>query len=481
MFDVAVIGAGIVGSAIAYELSKCAVSVVLLEKENDVSMGSSKANSAIAHAGYDPEPSTLMARLNVEGSKALAALCKRMSVWYKQVGSFVIALEKEDLEMLDKLYKRGQANGVEGLKILSKQQALELEPNLNNEILGALYAPTAAIIDPWGLCIALAENAVKNGVELKLSTAVTGIKKQADCFAIATNNGDYNACYVINCAGVHAGEINDFVSQKEFEITPSKGQYYLLDKSQGGLVNHIIFQCPSKVGKGVLVAPTVGGNLIVGPNSGIGKNLDDVSTDSEGLEFVRTMSAKSVGGINFRETIRNFSGERAIAAEKDDFLIYNSSHANGFINVAGIKSPGLTAAPAIALYVLDLLEGCGLTLVRKQSYSDSRELVGFSGLSYLEKATVIAKDDSYGRVICRCETITEGEIIAALRSPIPPRTIDGVKRRCGAGMGRCQGGFCSPRVQEIIARELNIPMEDVLLDGAGTIILTGKTKGGDER
>lgn len=479
MFDVTIIGAGVVGSAIAYELSKKELSVLLLEKENDVSTGTTKANSAIVHAGYDPETGTLMAKLNVEGSRLLKEQCARLSVMYKQVGSFVIALTNEDMGTLDKLYKRGVENGVEGLKILTGSEALALEPNLNNKLLGALYAPSAAVIDPWGLCIAYAEVAVKNGVCLKLSTAVSAIKKQDDGFQITANGGEYRSRFVINCAGVHSAEINDMVAPSEFSITPSKGQYYLLDKSQGGLVKRIIFQCPSKIGKGVLVAPTVGGNLIVGPNSSDGKSLDDVSTDGDGLEFVRTMSGVSVSGINFRETIRNFSGERAIAEGKDDFLIYNSTHADGFINVAGIKSPGLTAAPAIALYVLGILEGCGLSLTEKENYCNSREAIAFSALSYEEKAALIEKDSSFGRVICRCETITEGEILAALRSPIPPRTIDGIKRRCGAGMGRCQGGFCSPRVQEIIARELKIPMEEVLLDKSGTIIITGKTKDGE--
>ncbi len=477
MYDVAIIGCGIVGAAAAYELSRYRLKTVVLEKDADIACGTTKANSAIIHAGYDPEPGTAMAELDVLGAKLTKEIAEKLDVHYKQIGSLVLGFDDEDMQVIKKLYENGVANGVEGVAILDGKQVLEMEPNLNSEVIGALYAPTAAIINPWEMCIAMAETAKINGTEFRLNSPVNAIEKIENGYRITTPSGVVEAAYVVNAAGVYSDAVHNLVGEPEFKILPSKGQYYLLDKSEGEVVNHIIFQCPSKVGKGVLIAPTVHGNLIVGPDASDVEDADDVSTTQDRMDFVREISSKSVPKINFRASIRNFAGIRAIS-DQPDFIIAESKTAKNFINLAGIKSPGLTSAPAIALRCVEILKGCGLALEKKESFTDERHVVRFKELSMEEKAEIIKKDPRYGRIICRCETITEGEIVAALRSPITPVTVDGIKKRCNAGMGRCQGGFCGPRVQEIISRELNIKMEDIELNTKGSYILTGETKEG---
>lgn len=477
MYDVAIIGCGIVGAAAAYELSKYQLKAVVLEKEKDIACGTTKANSAIIHAGYDPVPGTAMAELDAKGAALTKEIAHKLDVHYKQIGSLVLAFDEEDLKTIGTLYENGMANGVPGLELLSAQQVLDMEPNLSKEVKGALHAPSAAIINPWEMCIAMAETAKINGVDFQLNSPVEKIEKTEAGYCLTTPQGTVEAKYVVNAAGVHSDAVHNLIGEPEFKIIPSKGQYYLLDKSEGNTVNHIIFQCPSKVGKGVLVAPTVHGNLIVGPDAVNIENPDDVSTTQDAMDFVRTTAMKSVPGINFRASIRNFAGVRA-QSDHPDFIIAESKTAKNFINLAGIKSPGLTSAPAIALRCVEILEGCGLQLTKKEKHIDERHVVRFKELSIEEKAALIKKDPRYGRVICRCETITEGEIVAAIHSPIIPNTLDGIKKRCNAGMGRCQGGFCGPKVQEIISRELNIPMKDITLGNDGTYIITGETKEG---
>ena len=316
-------------------------------------------------------------------------------------------------------------------------------------------------------------------MEVKLNTKVTGIKKENDTYKIDTDNGEIEARYICNAAGVFADKINEMCNEKTFEITPNKGEYYLMDKSQGTLVNHVIFQCPNENGKGVLVAPTVHGNLIVGPDSQPSAG-EDVSTTKQGLDFVRTKALKSVPGINFRESIRNFAGVRAKTADHD-FHIYEDAKNKGFINIGGMESPGLSSACAIAVDIVKMLGNSGLELDQKTDITDERKIDRFKHLSHEDRAKLVEKDPAYGKIICRCETITEGEIVNALHRPIPATSIDAVKRRCNAGMGRCQGGFCGPRVQEIIARELNLPLAEVPQDRLGTNIITGETKDGGAR
>lgn len=474
MVDVAVIGCGVIGAAVAMELAKRQVSVVVLEKNNDVAMGTTKANSAILHAGYDPEPGTLMARLNVRGVELAKEICENLDVHRKQIGSLVLAFTDEEVPHVEKLYENAKANGVPGAKIISGEEVAQMEPNLS-PVKCALYAPSAAIVNPWEFAIAMAENAVENGAEVRLNSPVTEIEKTENGWLLKTPSGDVEAKYVVNAAGVSAGEVHEMVAEKEFTTIPCRGEYYLLDKTEGTRVNHVIFQCPTKVGKGVLVSPTVHGNLIVGPNA---EDVDSVANTAAGLAFVAEMAKKSVPSINFRENIRNFAGVRA-NTDQSDFIIEMA--ADGFLDLAGMKSPGLSAAAAVGEEAVKLLEEAGLSAPKKENPVTKRHKVRFKELSAEEKAELVKKNPAYGRVICRCETITEGEIIDACHEIIPPCSIDGVKRRAGSGMGRCQGGFCGPRVLEILARELKKDPEEIMQDGAGTVILTGRTKEGGER
>lgn len=477
MYDVTIIGCGVVGASLAYTLSQYDLQVLVLERENDVAMGTTKANSAIVHAGYDPEPGTLIAKLNVRGSNIMEHLCRDLSVKYKRIGSFVLAFDADSRSHLDRLHDNGLKNGVPDMKILSGDEARALEPNLSRDVCAALYAPSAAIIDPWGLCIAEAEVAVRNGVVLKLRSTVTGLEQHDDSVLLHTTSGDYETRYVINCAGGWSHEICALTGETEWEARPSRGEYYLLDKSSGDLVHHVIFQCPTAAGKGVLVAPTVHGNLIVGPNSTPVSSPYSRETTSAGLDEVAAASRKSVDGIDLRQSIRNFAGVRAITSEPD-FIIRPAKSCARMLHVAGIKSPGLSAAPAIAEYAAQMLADMGVTLNKKANWDGTRTQIRFKELSQQQKAALIGRDPRYGRVICRCETITEGEIVAAIHSPIPPCSIDGIKRRAGAGMGRCQGGFCGPRVLDILARELAENPLDIPQDGDGTTLLIGETKGG---
>lgn len=476
MYDVIIIGCGVVGAACAYELSRYELSVAVLEKSNDVANGTSKANSAIVHAGYDPHPGAAMARLNVEGNRLMPELCRRLDVPFRQTGSHVLAFNEKEVETLKTLYARGVENGVPGLKLLSGEEARAMEPNLSDAVCGSLWAPSAGIVSPWELTLALIETAVRNGTELHLEAPVTALRQENGRFIAETPKGAFEAKYVMNAAGVRCEEIAAMLGCADYKIQPNRGEYYLLDKSEGTRVHSTIFQCPNENGKGVLVSPTVHGNLIVGPNAVNISDPDGTENTAAGLAFVREMALKSVPSISFRDNIRNFSGVRANHPE-DDFLIGENPKVSGFYELAGVKSPGLSSAPAIAKDAARWLAG-KTTLTEKTHFIDTRRRIRFNELSAEEKNALIRENPLYGRVICRCETVTEGEIVAAIHSPVPPTTINGIKRRVGAGMGRCQGGFCGPRVQEILSRELGIPMDKILMDQPGTYILTGETKGG---
>jgi len=472
MYDALIIGGGVCGAAIAMHLSKYEIECCLVERENDIAMGTTKANSGIIHAGYDPEPGTLMAKLNVRGNEMAHTLCKDLGVPFKAVGSLVVAFDDGDLEHIKRLYDRGVENGVQGMSILDGEEVASLEPSLSPEIKGALYAPSAGVVNPWQFCIAMAEAAAANGVEFKLGAEVTAIEKLPDRFRVTAGGEIIEAAYVINAAGVYSDKIAALVGANDFRIEASKGQYYLLDKTQSGLVSRVIFQCPTKAGKGVLVSPTADGNVIVGPNSESDSGREDRATDREGLESVSAAAAKTTAKINYRENIRSFAGLRA-KADRDDFIIGESPLCERFINVAGIKSPGLTAAPAIGEYVAEIMRE-KLSPEEKRGWTMPAPRVRFAELSDSEKAEYCKRDPRYGNVICRCNTVTEAEIIAALESRIPARTVDGVKRRAGSGMGRCQGGFCGPRIHEIISRFYGVPAEQVLQDRDGSYIVCGK-------
>ena len=476
MYDVLIIGAGVIGASIFRELTKYNLKVAVVEKENDVAMGTTKANSAIIHAGYDPKCGTLMAKYNVRGNDMFEKICSELSVPFKKIGSLVLAFNNEDLKVIKDLFINGNNNGVKGLEILNKEEVLSLEPNISKEVIGALYAPTAGIIGPFEYTIALMENGYKNGGDIILESEVVSIDKLEEIFIIKIKDGkEIKAKYIINAAGIYADKIHNMICKEKFKIIPRKGEYYVMDKSQGNIVNHTIFPCPSKVGKGILVTPTVHGNILVGPNAVDLEDKESLNTTSEGLKYIRKSVAHITEKIDFKESIRTFSGLRATSTI-NDFIIGEDSEVKGFIDVAGIKSPGLSSAPAIAEDIIKLLRNSGLNLMKNDNFIEVRTQVRMSELSPLEKEELIKNQPLYGRMICRCEGITEGEIVDIIKNSFGKITLDGVKRRCRPGMGRCQGGFCGPRVQEIIARELNIKMEDVLLEKNDSIILYGKSK-----
>jgi glycerol-3-phosphate dehydrogenase len=477
MYDVVIIGAGICGASIARELSKYKLKTLVLEKENDVSNGTSKANSGIVHGGYDPEEGTLMAKYNVKGNEMFEDICSELSVFYKKVGALVLGFSYEDKLVLEKLLKRGINNGAKGLKILSRNQVLELEPNLNSKVQFALYSPTVGVVDPWELTMALMENAVVNGIELRLNSRVTDIEKSSDCYRIIVNDKDeIETKTIINAAGLFGDIIHNMVSKNKINTKPVKGDYYIMDKCVGDVINKVIFQCPSEKGKGVLVSPTVDGNLIVGPDAVTVENRDNVNTSSESMKFVRERATESVEALDFRFSIRNFAGIRAYLDNTKDFLIGELKDAKGFIDCIGMKSPGLTSSLAIAEDMPVILRSAGIELQVKENFNGRRERINFKDFNKEEKNKLIKKDPSYGRIICRCEGITEGEIIESIKRPVGARTIDGVKKRCRPGSGRCQGSFCTIRVQEILAKELGVDIKDIVMDKLKSNIILGETK-----
>ncbi|WP_074351496.1 NAD(P)/FAD-dependent oxidoreductase [Proteiniborus sp. DW1] len=479
MYDVTIIGAGIIGAFIARELSRYELKIALLDKENDVSNGASKANSAIIHAGYDAKPGTNMAKFNSLGNPMFDKICEELDVEFERIGSFVVGFDDDDMETIKDLYKRGIENNIKGLEIIDGNKVREMEPNLNDTIKGALYAPTCGILSPWELTIALAENAVDNGVEILLNNEVQDIEKTDLGYKIITNKGEINSKYVINCAGVYADKINNMVSKESFVIKPRKGQYFVLDRSEGDFVNTVVFQCPSSVGKGILITPTIHGNLLVGPDVEDIQDKDDTSTATENLEYIKEVARRSAPTVPVNKVITTYSGLRA-EASTGDFIIGEVKDAKGFINVAGIKSPGLSASPAIAEYVVDIMKDIAGGLKEKENFNPRRRrVIRFNKLSDEEKAELIKKDPRFGRIICRCESVTEGEIVDIINRNVGATTVDGVKRRARPGTGRCQGGFCGPRVVEILARELSKDMDEIVKDSEDSYILIGKTNKGN--
>lgn len=480
MYDVLIIGAGITGASIAMELAKYRLKIGWLEQHNDVAIETTRANSGIIHSGYDPKPGTKMARLNVRGATLYKTLAPLLNIHYKIIGSLVIGRNEQDRAVLQDLYHRGLANGVEQLELLDAGQIREMEPNLREDINCALLSPTAGIISPWEACLAFARTAVYNGVELFLEHGVQSIAPIEGGYRVMASGKAFDARYVINCAGVHADDVYNLLLPKEtFRIEPVKGQYYLLDKTQGGLVSRVIFQTPNELGKGVLVSQTVHGNLIVGPDAQ--KNIKDKSDSSvvaDNLTFIRKAAALTSEQINYRENIRNFSGLRAKLVGAEDFLIEESTEFPGFFNFAGIQSPGLSCGPAFGEEAAALLGNAGLVLDKKETYEYLPLPKAFRDMTPEEANKKIKEDPRYGRVICRCETVTEGQIIAAIHGPIGATTVDGVKRRTNAGMGRCQGGFCGPKVLEIIKRELGREPTQILQDQPGSYIVAS-VKGKD--
>ena len=474
-YDVIIIGAGVSGTAIARELSKYQVKCCVLEKEEDVCCGTSKANSAIIHAGYDAANGTMMARMNVEGNAMMGELAEELDIPFKRTGSLVLCMSEEDMSGLWKLYENGKANGVLGLRILNREEVLQMEPNVSDHVYAALYAPTAGIVCPFHLNIALAENAYENGVEFKFDTEVTLIEKMEKGFLIKTNQGNFVTDYVINVAGVYADKFHNMVSEKKIHITPRRGEYLLLDTTAGNHVSKTIFSLPSKLGKGILVTPTIHGNLLVGPTADDVEHKEKVCTSQEGLNQVISKAGLNVKNLPLNQVITSFAGLRAHEAGHESIL-GEVEDAPGFIDCAGIESPGLSACPAIGKYIAELMKE-KMNLQQKDNYISSRKgILNPAKLSMEERKELIRKRPAYGNIICRCEMITEGEIIEAINRSLGAKSLDGVKRRTRAGMGRCQGGFCTPKVMEIIARERGISMAEVTKCGGNSKIITGVNK-----
>ena len=443
-YDIMIIGGGVAGAASARELSRYKAKICVIEKEEDVCCGTSKANSAIVHAGYDAATGSLMAKLNVRGNQMMEELSEELDFPFQKNGSLVICLHEEDMPNLQDLYDRGVANGVKELRILKREEVLELEPNISENVYAALYAPTAGIVCPFNLNIALAENANENGVEFKFNTEVLGIKKADGGYELLTNKGSYTTRYVVNAAGVYADRIHNMVSEHKLHITARRGDYCLLDKSAGKHVSKTIFALPGKYGKGVLVAPTVHGNLIVGPTAIDVDDKEGTNTTKEGLDELIKKAGMNVRNLPMRQVITSFAGLRA-HEDHHEFIIGEAKDAKGFIDCAGIESPGLTSCPAIGEMVAGIVsEKMGLE--KKEDFISTRKgVLDPNTLSKEERAELIRENPAYGNIICRCEMITEGEILDAIHRPLGARSLDGVKRRTRAGMGRCQAGFCSPR------------------------------------
>lgn len=471
-FDVLIIGAGVIGSAIACFLAQTDLKIGVIEREEDVCTGTSKANSGIVHAGFDALPGTLKARFNVEGSKMMPELAKRLHFDYENNGALVLCMDENQRQGIEELYARGLDNGVSDLQILEKEEILKLEPNVNPEVVCALYAPTSSIVCPFGLTIAMAENAVDNGVKFIFNEPVETIERIENGWRV---NDHYTARVLVNAAGVYADEIHNQFADQKMHITPRRGEYLLLDRSVGDLCHRTLFQLPTPAGKGVLITPTVHGNIIVGPNAHEVETKESTNTTADGQEEIKQKALKTMTDIPFNKVIRTFSGLRA-TPDGHDFVIAES--APGFFDAAGIESPGLTSAPAIGKYVAELIAD-KLNAGKNPDYIDERKgFVDVKKLSDEEWNELIHQDPAYGVIVCRCETVTAGSIKDALCRSLPARSLDGIKRRVRAGMGRCQAGFCAPRSMEIMQEILGIELDHIQLTNARSKMITSKIKEG---
>ena len=481
MFDVVIIGAGVTGSAIAREVSRYKLNTCVIEKEEDVCNETSKANSAIIHAGFDAVPGTMKAKLNVMGNAMMDRIAEELDIPFKRNGSLVVCTKEQDPEGLQVLMERGKKNEVPGLQILDREALIEKEPNLADDVTCALWAPTGGIVCPFHMTIGYAENAYENGVRFFLNTKVEKLEKTGEGFRVQVHHADtgvdetIETKLIVNAAGVYADEINNQLSDRKLHITARKGEYMLLDKTVGDYVKSTIFQLPSKMGKGVLVTPTVHGNLLLGPTAIDIEEKEGTNTTREGLDQVLTKAGQNVKNIPMRQVITSFAGLRA-HEDGHEFIIEELEDAKGFIDCAGIESPGLTSSPAIGEMVAGILKE-KLHLEEKENFIATRKgILDPNTLSKEERVKLIKEKPAYGNIICRCEMITEGEIIDAIHRPLGAKSLDGVKRRTRAGMGRCQAGFCSPRTMEILARELEIPMSEITKSGGKSRIIVGVNK-----
>ena len=474
MFDVLIIGAGVCGCFVARELSQYNLSVALLEKSNDVGNATSSANSAIIHSGYDPIPGTLKAKFNLLGNLMFEQIAKELDVDFKRCGSLTVALNQQQFDMLKDLKKRANENGVE-VELLDKQQTLDIEPNLSSSVVGSLLAKTAGVIDPFNLCVNAAENAIDNGVQLFLSEEVVSIENRDGIFYIKTKNNEFLARFCINCAGLYSDKIASMIEDIDWKITPRKGQYFMLNNYCDNLVKHTIFPLPSEKGKGILVSPTTSSNFIVGPSSELNSFKDDVSTDKDTLQRIKESALDMIPLLNFKNTIRTFSGNRATCT-RHDFVIEPSKKYKSFINVGGIESPGLVSSPAIAKYVVNELLGKMIKLEKKDSYNPYIRKKSKLSSFLTDKNRLSLNDRQRYQIICNCEKVTLGEIEDCLSRSCPPHSVKGVKRRTRAGFGQCQGGFCQSKIVFILAKHYGISPLEVPYDDNGSNILLEKVK-----
>ena len=473
MYDVLIIGAGVTGCAVARWLSRYHASVCVVEKEEDVCCGTSKANSAIVHAGFDAKNGSLMAKLNVRGSEMMEELSRELDFSYDRCGSLVLCLSEEDLPKLKELYENGVRNGVRDLEIIDRERLVEMEPNVSDNAVAALWAPTGAICCPFEMTLAFAENAAVNGVEFKFDTQVQSVRKDGESWIVATDKGDLAAKAIVNASGVYADLFHNSVCETPIHITPRRGDYYLLDHTAEGFVRHTVFQLPGTFGKGVLISPTVHGNVIVGPTAIDIEDREGTNTTADGLSDAAKKAALSVKNLPLRQVITSFAGLRA-HEDGHEFIVGETSP--DFFDCAGIESPGLSSAPAIGEMTAALIAGKYGFAEKTDVIRERKGILDPKTLSMEEWNELIRKEPAYGQIICRCESVTEGEILDAIRRPLGARSLDGVKRRTRAGMGRCQAGFCSPRVMEILSRERNVPLSEITKNGKGSELIVGVTK-----
>ena len=475
MYDAVIIGGGAVGCAVARYLSRYRLSICLVERGEDVCVGTSKANSAICHAGFDAPVGSAKARFNVEGSRMMEGLSQELDFPYRRCGSLVLCFDEAELPHLRELLERGVQNGVEGLEILDRAALRALEPAVSDKAVAALWAPTGAVLCPFGMTIALAENAAANGCAFRFNTEVARIERRDGFFRLHTGGDCIDTRVVISAAGVYGDALHNQLCADKLTIVPRRGEYCLLDRTCGQLVQHTIFQLPSAMGKGVLVTPTVHGNLLVGPTAVDQPDKDRTATTAEGLRSVAETAAKSVEDLPMRDVITSFAGLRAhLSGPEDDFIVGEST--DGFFEAVGIESPGLSSAPAIGRYLAELAAAKLHAAEKEDFIAQRRDMPHPREMDFASRQDLIARDPAYGQVICRCEGVTEGEIRDAIRRVPGARSLDGVKRRVRAGMGRCQGGFCGPKVMELLSRELHVPITALTKGGGESRLLAGRTK-----
>ncbi len=465
MYDILIIGAGICGAFLARDLSRYELRVALADRADDIACGATMANSAIIHSGHDPKPGTLKARFNLEGSRMYEGICRELGTAFRRCGAFVAAASPEEEGVLKDLLARAQGRGIPA-QILGREEALLREPHLADSVRSVLDLPTTAIITPWEVAIALTEEAVLNGTDLLLGRNVTAIRREKDGFVVSAQRRDgsletLRSRFLVDAAGVYADRIYAMAAgYSPFSITPKKGEYFVIDKEKNPLVSRVIYPTPSEKGKGVLAVPTIHGNLLIGPNSDPTPDREDLGTTAAGLAYVREKISKTVRDIPFHKVIRSFAGLRS-SGSTQDFIVEEARDVPGLFLAAAIESPGLTSAPAISRYIVEELIGSHISLRPRKEYRKRQPPLVFDALSPAEKNELIRKDPAYGHMVCRCEQITEGEVLEAIRRPAGARTIKGVKKRCRPGMGRCQGGFCEPLVAEILCRETGVSLPEL--------------------